>query len=442
MNPAPLITESIAYVRRLEQGALVYGESRYRLARRVNWSHRYATEFVERESDLFKQDPDAYLRIPTSPEPVVEDVFARKVATSKVLEMVLKVAAHWAFAFLGFFLRLFERGGPILIYRKCYVDDVEAIFDPLEPGVLRAIFPFPLSAPRQLRYIRSLARAGHRFRLYGYPYSLGDMARFLVRRDIRSLERLERRAQIRLGRSVRRMAELKQIQLSDEFDVCSIDFVGAARRPGLLTTNRAHGSGKYYPFHGYDEFYILTQRQKQYYRAVRPCRYIGGGFDSHQGSGSRGDQQLPKNRVLFVFVSQTSSRAGAYLEQYEEEVLDGLSREFKDVDGIELTIKPHPNRTAELRAPGFRTLSNLSEIKETDDAIFVCFCSTSYLDKAFRGERYLLQYDILRPQICYDNEADVFTMDTLVAYLRGKVENLTNQGENLTNQGNVKPASS
>lgn len=426
----PLYKESAAFVRRLEDAVRAYGESKHRWSRRTNWSYRYAADFHLKEAHLFSQDPDRYLSGIEGPRPTVEDVFLLPVNGSTLIKTLMKVAAHWLFSLLGALL-CFRRNhhAEAHIYRKCYVDDIETVFDPDENGVHRFVFPFPLNAKRQWRYIQSLRRRSAPFTLAGYPYGIRDLICFLIKRDTRSLERLESRAQIRLGRTVRRQANWQTIQLSDEFDICSLDFVGALRRPGIRIVNSAHGVGKYFPVHAYDEFWILTRKQEGYYHALRSCSYVLGRLLPSQPSlaAPRGQQSTP-SKLQFVFVSQTSGRTGAYLDRCEREVLARLIEEFAGSNSIELLFKPHPNRVIPLRLPGFQVLESLAALGSPETTIFVSFFSTSHVDPAFQGIKLLLSYGLIRPGICFDDTDGIVTLDELIQAVRGAEHRLRRLG--------------
>jgi hypothetical protein len=429
---APLLKESKAFVRRLETALARFNESRHRTARRLNWSYRYASGFYVKEAELFASDPDRYLDGGLEPVSTVEDVFPVTVGLKKILETLLKVCVHWIFHLVGLVTGPFFPHRQARIFRKCYVDDVENVFDPDERDVVRFIFPFPLGMRRQLKYIAFLVRGGYRFRIAGYPYGIVDLLRFLRRRDVGSLERLEARAQVRLGLTIRRQPNWEKIQLSDEFDICSLDFVGALRRPGLKVINSAHGVGKYFPVHAYDEFHVLMQKQIDYYKGLWPCRYMITSLLSSQKTDMNAPVQpaAASGDIQFVFVSQTSASAGDYLDRCETEVLGALAERFGATAGIDLYIKSHPNRAKPLDLAGFKNLGSLSDLRSPDRTIFVSFYSTSHIDPAFKGTRLLLSYGLIRPGIAFDDDGSIVDLDRLVRILESRLEvNANPKGE-------------
>lgn len=417
----PLLKESTAFVRRLEQGLHSRNECRYHAARRVNWSYRYASQFHAAELELFCKNPDAYLAIPLEPTPQVEDVFVQSVSKAKLLEVVAKVAAHWLFAAVGYVMRVGKPLQDKSIYRKCYVDEMENIYDPDESGVMRYVYPFPLSVKRQLRYFQYLARKRYPFRTAGYPYDFRDLFHFILRRDVRSLQKLESRAQVRLGRLIRSQRNWKTLQLADEFDICGLDFVRSVKRSDLQVVNAAHGVGKYFPFHAYDEFRILMQRQEEYYKSIFPCRYVRQDLRSSGQDAGWADTDAG-GAIQLVFVSQTSTRAGAYLGDCEHDVLQRLRKSFQGRDDIELWIKVHPNRKEPLRVEGFQILQSLSMLRSEQNTVFVSFFSTSHIDPAFKGRRYLLNYELLKPAIAFDDDGSILDLE---GFIRAVTELLT-----------------
>jgi len=410
-----LYRESAAFVRRLERAVQAYDESAYHSARRINWSYRYATGFGETEGELYTRDPDRYLAILEEPTPGVEDVFSLPVDRRGLIRILLKIAAHWLFAALGLVAARTRKRADLHIYRKCYADDIENVFDPLEAGVLRHVFPFPLNLRRQWRYLALLKQTHKPFVLAGYPYAPADVIDFLRNRTVASLRKLEARAQIRLGRAIKRQRKWTCIQLSDEFDICSLDFVRTLRRPDLRVINSAHGVGKYFPVHAYDEFRVLTRLQQEYYRATRPCHYVMNKFLPSRPAAPAGE--TISTGMKLVFVSQTFGPAGKYLAQCEDEVLDLLATSLGGRTDLELLIKPHPNRSTFLERKPFSILRSLDNLGSPGKTIFVSFFSTSYLDPAFRGRHLLLRYGVIRPEICFD-DASVVSIDQLVQTVR------------------------
>ena len=427
----PLFKESIAYVNRLKKAVGHFDESNYRFARRLNWSYRFSDRFLNAEARLFKSGPEKYLEVLDSPEPVVEDVFTQSVSIRKTFETLLKVTAHWLFICLGQALAFVtEDATNKNVYRKCFVDDIENLYDPDEAGVMRFVFPFPLNIGRQWRYVRYLSKRNYPFRFEGYRYELRTLLRFLWKRDVRSLERLERRAQVRLGRSIRRSKNWDTIQLSDDYEICSIDFSRSLKKTGSTVVNRAHGVGKYFPAHAYQQFYILTEVQRVYYIAQGQCKYT---FSSLKNPNSPEPIQAKEgqgDKLQFVFVSQTSKHAGAYLQACEDKVLEKIAREFGNHNQVVLWIKPHPNRAKAMSSNGFKILDNLDQLAQKQNVFYLSFYSTSHIDPSFVGERYLLSFELIRPEIAFDDDGSIIQLGDLKSLVE---EMLVREDSNSTN---------
>lgn len=412
----PLLRESAAFALRLIEASRQFGDAKYQFHRRVNWSYRYDEQFYEREADYFQFDPDAYLAGRQHTALQLADIFVQKLHLAQVVTVLMKVAAHWLFNMLGNFSNRTIRMSGAQIYRKCYVDDIELVFDPGELGVIRAVYPFPISVRRQLHYLRFLRETGYRFKLAGNPYCLRDIARFLFRRDVRSLQRLESRAQVRHAQQVIGLG-VKTIQLSDEFDIGSLDFARTLARFPVQVTNSAHGVGKYFPMHAFGEFYVVTERQAKYYHAVRPCRYTLRTLNNRA--------TIPNVEILladtskrptisFVFLSQVFEGIGEVVAGNETAVVGRLNAEFAGCTQVRLLYKPHPNKHKPVAPEGFELLLHLEEVNGHSGTMFASFFSTCQIDPSFRGYKVLLRGELIYPSIAFDDGETIVDLDGLV----------------------------
>ncbi|MEO7157339.1 MAG: hypothetical protein ABI039_07255, partial [Vicinamibacterales bacterium] len=393
-----------------------FAEPRYHFHRRVNWSYRYDREFYAREAARFVASPDAYLSGRLAPDTELADVFPLPLSGRQTLTILLKVLAHLSFHFLGRFADRTIRARGATIYRKCYVDDIELVFDPRQSGVVRAVYPFPINLGRQLRYLRSLRRQGLHFKLDGNPYLPGDVARFVRRRDVRSLMRMESRAQIRQAARVTRLG-MTDFQLSDEFDIGSLDFTRRLARAPVRVVNSAHGVGKYFPVHGYPEFHVLTRRQEQYYHAVRPCRYSLRRLNDNSGPATSSGSTAPVG-VSLVFLSQTFGGLDDVIARNEAFVLARLRDELAGVPGVRLFYKPHPNRKSLEGVAGFERLTDIAAVNGAAGTLFASFFSTCQIDPAFKGRKVLLRGDLIHPEIAFDDDEIILDVAALVDLVR------------------------
>ncbi|MGE0581163.1 MAG: hypothetical protein AB7P31_03340 [Steroidobacteraceae bacterium] len=416
----PLLRESEPFVTRLMTAAGDVRQPRYFLHRRINWSYRYDEAFYDREVAYFLRDPDVYMAGGCTEQSKLSDVHRKKLGARQVGVVLMKVLSHRLFDFLGKISIRPIQAARTRIYRKGYVDDIELVFEQNQEGVVRAIFPFPVNLRRQLRYLSDLRRKGRLFRLSGNPYAFGDILRFIARRDVRSLMRMESRAQIRQALAVRRLG-VCEVQLSDEFDIGSLDFVRYLARYPISVVNSAHGVGKYYPVHCYREFHVLTNRQKRYYHAIRGCKYVLRQLNDNsvrQSPQCNTTVSRMEERVRLVVLSQRFGGPHDIIADAERELLDYLRRGLDGVSGVKLFYKPHPNRSSFDGVLGFASLSSLSQVNDLDGTIYVSFFSTCQIDPAFKGRKVLIRAKHIYPEVAFDDSEPILTMEELVALVR------------------------
>lgn len=424
----PLLRESVAFAARLVAAVDRFDAPRYQRQRRANWTYRYDSEHYARESALFRADPLAYLdgRAPPARQPA--DVFAQRLRGKTVLTMAAKVLAHWAFRLLG---RMAEHELPaqgVVVYRKAYVDDIELVFDPEQQGVVRAVYPFPISLPRQWRYLRRLQDEGRRFKLAGHAYAAADLLRLLWRRDVGALRRMESRAQVRHAREVAALG-VRQVQLSDEFDIGSLDFARTLVRCGAQVVNSAHGVGKYFPVHAYPEFRVLTRRQADYYHAIGPCRYELRKLNLHRAMAGSGTTGQTAREVALVFLSQVFGGISPLIAEAEGRVVSVLASMLSGVPGVRLLYKPHPNNERPTPPEGFAFLPDVLAVNGRAGTVFASFFSTCQIDPSFAGTKVLLREQLIHPEIAFDDTEPVLDAAGLVAMIRSLARDLHATGE-------------
>jgi hypothetical protein len=412
MAEIPLLRESRAFAVRLVDAARRFGEPRYHFHRRVNWSYRYAADYYASERARFVAAPEAYLAGSLPQESPLADVYAQRLGARQVGTVIVKVLAHRLFRALGAAADRKIRARRVRTYRKCYVDDIELVFDTAEADVVRAVYPFPISVPRQLRYVRFLRREHLFYKLDGNPYLLRDVARFIARRDVRSLMRMESRAPLRQARTISSLG-VATVQLSDEFDIGSLDFVRALSRSPVRVVNCAHGVGKYFPVHAYREFLVLTQRQEQYYHAARPCRYALRRLNDKACAARSSEPRPDDEPIRLVFLSQTFTGSGDLIAENESALLALLRRRLSHVPGVELFYKPHPNRQQVDPVPGFSVLDSLDRVNGREGTVFASFFSTCQIYPAFKGRKVLVRGRLIYPEIAFDDSEPIVDFDQL-----------------------------
>jgi hypothetical protein len=411
----PLLRESAAFAGRLVQACRAHGEPRYRFHRRVNWSYRYEPGFYAREAASFIADAGRYLAGRCPDEPRVDDVYAKRLEARHLVTALLKVVAHRLFGAIGGWADRGLRSNCVAVYRKAYVDDIELVFDPAQPSVVRAVYPFPINMGRQWRYLRFLRQQGHRFKLAGNPYALADVLLLLQRRDVHSLMRLESRAQIRHARDVAGLG-VRVVQLSDEFDIGSLDFARTLARFRLQVVNSAHGVGKYFPVHAYQTFHVLTQRQREFYWATRPCSYPLRQLNDRSAPVPP-HAPLPGHDV--VFLSQSFGHGGGLIDQNEATLVQRLKCDLVSAAGLRLHYKPHPNNPNPVAPEGFTLLTDLAAVNGRPSTVFLSFFSTCQIDPAFKGRKLLVRGHLIHPEIAFDDGEEIVDADTLVRTLQG-----------------------
>ncbi len=405
----PLLRESAAFARRLREAARRHSASRYHFHRRVNWSYRHGSTFYEAESRHFRDSPDGYLAGDCNAPPQVEDVYGLRLGARQLMVAVLKVAAHRLFRVLGIAWRRALPGAPATTYRKAYVDDIELVFDPDERGVLRAIYPFPINVRRQLRYLSFVRARGYAYGLAGIPYGMADLLRLVARRDVRSLQQLESRGQLRHALEVARDG-FSRVQLSDEFEIGSLDFVRRLNRIGVPVVNSAHGVGMYFPVHAYPRFQVVTSRQAEYYHSVGECIYEHRRLNDRAGPVTDGPVGLEHesgavSRV--VFLSQSFIGVSQIVSRSETEILARVAQAHGGASPVELYYRPHPNCHEPVVPAGFKLLPDLALVNGKPGTVFVSFYSTCQVDPAFKGRKFLLRTQLIHPEIAFDEDEEV-----------------------------------
>lgn len=416
----PLLRESAAFAARLMAAAGRFTESRYQRHRRVNWSHRYSEHFYAGEANCFVQGPEAYLAQQTLQEADLPDVYEQRLRPKQAVTVVLKATAHWLFHLLGRIADKRLRDHGVLVYRKCYVDDIELVFDPGERGVVRAVYPFPINLRRQLRYLSFLRRERLDFKLAGNPYRPRDLLRFIVRRDVRSLMRLESRAQILHARQVVALGVLT-VQLSDEFDCGSLDFARSLARFPVCVINSAHGVGKYLPVHAYQVFHVLTRKQQEYYHAARPCTYALRRLNDRTPTTLAKTVVPDDDAISLVFLSQTFAGLGDVIADNESITVSRLREELADFEGVGLFYKPHPNSQQSATPSGFVRLATVDQVNGRAGTLFVSFFSTCQIDPAFKGRKVLLRGNLIYPGIAFDDSETILDVGQLVELVKSRV---------------------
>lgn len=428
----PLFNQSNVFVGRLMSAATDFKETRYYYFRRINWSHRYCDGFYRSELELFQRSPNEYLEECSLPRPALEDVMEKKLSSMQVLSVILKVFAHWIFFLIGSLMNKRIISSKTLVYRKAWVDDIELAFNPDTVSVVRAVYPFPINFRRQLRYLKFILEKKYLFKLDGNPYIPLDVLTFVFRRNIKALSRMEARANIKHAMLIKKLGVLS-VELSDEFDLGSLDCCRMLTKLKLTVTNSAHGVGKYLPVHGYQNFKVITNRQAEYYIPIKNCKYMLRQLNDKTESFSKSEKSSyrpPQSAVIdsasqtvhFVFLSQVFKGSGDVIADNEKSTLRRLSAHFSKEPNLKLLYKKHPNNNLTIVPDSFQSFDSKSYLGGLENLIFASFYSTCQIDPSFVGEKVLLRSNLLYPEIVFDSSEKILSLDELIAMLETRLK--------------------
>ena len=412
MTDIPLLEQTVPFAQRIEAQVLRLGLSRYRHRRLVNFVFKYDTQYLEAEVERFYAYPEDFPGDGTPRCRITEGLLDAKVGGKTLVRQALKVCAHMVFRLIGS-LQAGHVGG-YRIVRRCYVEDVEALF-PNNDVPVRLVYPFPLNPRRQLAYIRFLRTNGYAYVLSGLPYRFSDLVRtFVTERTYASFLRLESRAQMAHAFALaRRFPDLEQIECSDEYDIGSIYFCSALRRLGVNSLNVAHGIGKYLPCHAYTHMQVMTQSQIKYYQTFNRMDVSFGLIsDNVQNRLDIGDD------VAVVLLGQYSAGQSHHIRDAERQmvqILEGLAGDFS---GARFFYKKHPNNAEEDAAnTAIESLAGRLVQGRPERVVQISLYSTCQVDPNFIGDKYLVESRYVKPQFAFDDEEPVIAIEDLAARL-------------------------
>ncbi len=412
----PLFEESLTYARVLDSSLRSRFHSSISKKREVNWAKKYNAKFYEEQKREFIKDPLKYISAQDLSLGEVESMVYEKVSNKLLLKMIFKILAHWFFRFLGFFQKRNSKLACFSVYRRCYVDDAELVFDDPSDSVLRAIYPFPLGLKRQVKYVQFLRRERLPYFFSGTPYLLKDFIVFLRNPKFFNLMRLEKRAQILHAIELAKHKNIKKVECSEEYDVGSLDYSHALKWLGIHVLNSAHGVGKYLPYHAYSEFFVLTENQKEYYNFFNPMEY---GYRKLNNKGKKLDNEakpLTSHKGI-VFLGQYSEGVSELIKEVEFEV-------FNIIDSIDCSnksfstyYKPHPNSnvSSHFKSNNLRYIAGQDELEGLENILYVTMFSTCQIDPNFEGDKILVGSKFIRPEISFSGQ-DIIELEDLRSY--------------------------
>lgn len=414
----PIFHQSRAYSVKVDKKIKLLGMPGYAHKRLVNLIVKYDKKYYLEEEKIFLQCPDEYLcEIGTLGN--VNSGFSReKFGVGFLFRQLAKVASHFVFRGIGK-VQLVLAAKPTSHFecvRKCYVEDVEALFDD-DCQVLRLIYPFPLSLKRQLAYFAYLKRNNMAFRLAGLPYRLGDIIRLVRYRNYRSLQRMEAKAQLMHAIEHKVGAGITQVQCSEEYDFGSIYYSRYISRMGVSVHNVAHGVAKYLPYHSYTRFDVLTDSQKdfyEYFNNLKCCKRLL----------KKGSQKTIKvSRPSLVYLGQFSRNSPRIIEKYEKDILGVIGKVAKDFPGVDVYYKKHPNNESFAKGDcvDVKTIDAIVCAEFTDTIIQFSLYSTCQIDPNFMGYKFLVETPFVKPQILFGDTEPIVKIQDLYEFLRHKI---------------------
>lgn len=415
----PLFNQSKQYVERVVEVVNNAKFSIYLHKKVTNFIIKYDSRYYNEQQAKFIQNPDKYLSNEATDNKASLDLLSEKLPWRFVVKTVFKFFVHQLFIFIGRIDRTFYSYSKSSIIRKSYVEDVEGLFDNNCRSVVRVVFPFPLSVKRQISYIKYLKNNGKKYILDGCRYSLTDLCKFTYQRNASSYIRLETRAQIRSAMFHLRAFNLVSVQCSDEYDFGSIFYAKYMLRHDVSVHNSAHGVGKYLPYHSYSSFSVLTHSQLEFYKNFNPNTEF-----NIRNIQLNAQSRVPVKGVCFIFLGQYSNSAPALIKSYEISVLEILEMLSKKHPCVNFMYKKHPNNYSFDRSL-YKNIILLSGVPKADDnakLVQFSFYSTCHIDPNFEGEKFLIQTDLIRPQIVFGESADIVKLNMLSEKISNIIE--------------------
>lgn len=318
-----------------------------------------------------------------------------------VAKIVFKVLVHKVFRLVWFFeKRHLKRNSPRKVFKawvEVNVDSWGEEYSSRDSCVL--VLPFPLKLSRQLTFIRRLWEGDVQFSLYGYAYSLKNMLRYIIRRDVESLARLENSATESYSQDILALGVAEVFHM-DDVEVQSYVANNLLMREGVSVRFRSHGIGRYSAFFTASSAVFFNESQRDYYEALNSFRDVELLYPidrciAHEKSDLR----------HVIFVSQLINGMPAEYEGLEQRVLEKLSVLSKELD-FSLAVKLHPNgRNAEF-LKAYPCVNSL-ELSTNCSTIFFTNYSTSYYTFEQYGPTYLIRSAEVDPSIFFGNEEHI-----------------------------------
>ncbi|MEP4740494.1 hypothetical protein [Saccharospirillum sp.] len=409
MQEIPLFNQYEGYVTHIEEQLESFGYSKYHKKGLVNFYCKFDAEFYNLCKALFVDNPDDFINGNSIQSLLIsKDFLDRKVGNKLLFRTIAKFFLHSLFRLFGKLKLSNKNYSPIV--RRGYVEDTESLFD--NNDVLRLIYPFPISASRQIKYIRYLARNKKKYTISGFGYVPKDIFKFIKDRNYYSLYRLENRAAIRHGLELKK-TNIKLVQCSDEYDIGSYWFYKVLGRAEIKSVNSAHGISKYLPYQSYTEFHVLTSTQKQFYSKFN----VGLTLSIRKLTSNNKIKYVSRNELVVVFLSQANPSSPRIVHADEQKILDiykVIARKYKNVT---FYIKWHPNSS------NFN--AHIGPVKSCSDVLYgsernliqFSLYSTCQVDPSFGGHKFLVETKYIKPSFVFTNDQLIVGFTELSEYI-------------------------
>ena len=328
-----------------------------------------------------------------------------------------KVFAHWVFRLLG-------RGG--LHSRsviRAWVDSTDAAYPREVESAAMLIYPYAISARRQLRYLWHCRKQRRYMSLMGLPFRARDVLRvFLDRRDweVRIVE-CERRAFLDHASDIEAMGA-EVVYTTDEFEAAACEFHQELERRGIRTVNRSHGVAVYGPYIFYSEFWFLNRSQRSFYLRrgrVSDCRYLRVLPESLTFPVPHEDAYRPG----VVYLQGNWAHATKRYEAAFERDAIRAAQAACDKLGLPFVVKLHPN-CGRLGRRGLNPRAGIKTVKDMDSVqishpIFLSIGSSAIYTYLERGPVQLLVDDLSHPKESFWRDIDGLRPEELADLLEG-----------------------
>lgn len=412
MPDIPLYSRSKIYSDNLIKSISVHKYSVYKQKKLVNFAHKFDQHFKEHQKRAFLKNPERY-KVESNPYQNYspEQLLDSAVSINLYIKTILKVFLHQLFLLFGLFM---DNDCKNLKLRKCYVEDVEALFDS-NKDVLRLIYPFPLSIKRQWRYIKSLRKNNLKFVFSGFRYRFSDFLKFMFKKTYLNLYKLEINASIRDAKYHSVKYQVSVIETSDEYDIGSYTYAKALDRK-IFLLNSAHGVSSYLPYQHYSQLNVLNNEQKRFYSAYNKHIKI-----SLRSIRLRKDiKTFDVDKPCLVLLGQYSPISDEQIRIDELALLDVLDKFSKSHPNVYVYYKIHPNNDS-------FDLSEYSNVKvlkgehvQTEKLLQISLFSTCQIDPNFKGEKYLIETQLIKPEFAFGKDEPQVYIDTLSLFLEKK----------------------